>query len=118
MLEQVAIRVLHRSSPAHHLSLHNSWYPNSYESRKESVALPISFRPAPRERDASKSIRRHQAFALVPVTGLLCIDSQACEWPGPRSGCACTNGYVHYSCGTVYIRAKVGWCNLKDFNPC
>ena len=40
-------------------------------------------------------------------------DSQACnKWPGPGPGCACTNGYVHYSCGTDYLRAKPERSNL------
>ena len=28
------------------------------------------------------------------------------ERAGPDTGCACTNGYVHYACGSSYIRAK------------
>jgi len=34
------------------------------------------------------------------------------ERADPGSGCACTNGYVHYSCGDDYLRAKPERSNL------
>jgi len=34
------------------------------------------------------------------------LSFSADQFPGHRPGCACTNGYVHYACGSDYLRAK------------